>query len=130
MDIDRTTKEQLEAAAFRRLVAHLRARTDVQNVDLMGWGGFCRNCLSDWLAEAAEEQGVPLSKDAAREWVYGMPYGEYKAKHQAPASEEQLRRMDESLARNEAYRQAMLDEALDESFPASDPPEMTQPRKS
>jgi len=130
LNIDETTRERLEARAFRRLIEHLRGRTDVQNVDLMGWGGFCRNCLSDWLAEAAAEEGVELSKDDARGWVYGMPYADYKAKHQAPASEEQLRRMDESLARNEAYRQAMLDEALEESFPASDPPEMTQPRKS
>lgn len=128
MSIDETTRDRLEAAAFRRLLRHLRARTDVQNVDLMGWGGFCRNCLSDWLAEAAATQGVALSKDAAREWVYGMPYADYKARHQAPATEAQLKRMDESLARNEAYREAMLDEALDESFPASDPPEMTQPR--
>lgn len=118
MDIDKTNKERLEAAAFRRLIQHLRGRADVQNIDLMGWGGFCRNCLSDWLAEAAEAQGVSLTKDEAREWVYGMPYSEYKAKHQAPASEEQLKRMDESLARNEAYRQGMLDE----SFPVSDPP--------
>lgn len=109
MDIDEATRERLEAAAFRRLIQHLRARTDVQNIDLMGWGGFCRNCLSDWLAEAAEEQDVSLPKDAAREWVYGMPYADYKAKHLAPATEEQLRRMDESLARNEAYRRAIAE---------------------
>lgn len=128
MEIDKATRERLEAAAFRRLLTHLRHRTDVQNVDLMGTGGFCRNCLSDWLAEAAEARGVALSKDDAREWVYGMPYADYKARHQTPATDEQLKRMDESVAKNEAYRQALLDEALDQSFPASDPPEMTQPR--
>jgi hypothetical protein len=127
MNIDEATRERLEAAAFRRLVRHLRGRIDVQNIDLMGHGGFCRNCLSDWLAEEADKRGVELSKDAAREWVYGMPYADYKARHQAPATDEQLRRMDESLAKNEAYRQAMLDEELDESFPASDPPSQTQP---
>ena len=129
MAIDEATRERLEAAAFRRLLAHLRHRTDVQNVDLMVTGGFCRNCLSDWLAEAAKEQGVGLSTEAAREWVYGMPYADYKARHQTPASPEQLRRMEESVARNIAHREALLDEALDESFPASDPPEMTQPRQ-
>lgn len=102
MTIDEATRERLEAAAFRRLLAHLRHRTDVQNVDLMGHGGFCRNCLSDWLAEAAEAEGVELPKEAAREWVYGMPYPDYKARHQTPATEEQLRRMDESVARNRA----------------------------
>jgi hypothetical protein len=100
MDIDEPTRERLEAAAFRRLLDHLRHRTDVQNIDLMGHGGFCRNCLSDWLAEAAEAQDVALTRDAAREWVYGMPYADYKARHQAPATDEQLRRMDESVARN------------------------------
>lgn len=129
MNLDEATRERLEAAAFRRLLAHLRNRTDVQNVDLMGTGGFCRNCLSDWLAEAAEAQGVDLPSEAAREWVYGMPYATYKASHQTPASPEQLRRMEESVARNVAHREAMLDEALAESFPASDPPEMTQPRQ-
>ena len=129
MKIDEATRERLEAAAFRRLLHHLRQRTDVQNVDLMGTGGFCRNCLSDWLGEAAEAQGVDLPREAAREWVYGMPYAAYKASHQTPASPEQLRRMEESVARNVAYREAMLDEALEQSFPASDPPEMTQPRQ-
>lgn len=107
MNIDEATRERLEAAAFRRLLTHLRHRTDVQNVDLMGTGGFCRNCLSDWLVEAAEVQGVELPKETAREWVYGMPYADYKANHQTPASAEQLRRMEESVARNEAYRQAL-----------------------
>ena len=100
MEIDETRRERLEAAAFRRLLEHLRHRTDVQNVDLMGHGGFCRNCLADWLGEAAELQGTELPKEAAREWVYGMPYDDYKARHQTPASDEQLRRMEASVARN------------------------------
>ncbi len=83
------------AAAFRRLVRHLRHRSDAQNVDLMGLAGFCRNCLSDWVGEAG---GLP--KDAAREAIYGMPYGEWKAKHQGEATPEQLRRMEESVAKN------------------------------
>jgi hypothetical protein len=80
--IDDRTRTELEAAAFRRLAAHLRARTDVQNIDLMDLAGFCRNCLSNWYAEAAEDKGVDLTKDEAREIVYGMPYAEWKAKHQ------------------------------------------------
>lgn len=87
--------DQAAAAAFRRLVRHLRHRDDAQNVDLMGLAGFCRNCLSDWVGEAAN---VP--KDAAREAIYGMPYGEWKAKFQQDATPEQLRRMEESVARN------------------------------
>ncbi|WP_298091275.1 DUF1244 domain-containing protein [uncultured Sphingomonas sp.] len=83
------------AAAFRRLVRHLRHRTDAQNVDLMGLAGFCRNCLSDWVGEAGG-----LDKDAARETIYGMPYDQWKAAHQADASPEQLARMKESVARN------------------------------
>lgn len=85
------------AAAFRRLVAHLQHRTDAQNVDLMGLAGFCRNCLGDWLAESSEGA---LSKEQGREAVYGMPYAEWKAKHQAPATPEQLARMEESVKRN------------------------------
>lgn len=80
--LDATTRTELEAAAFRRLLAHLRARTDVQNLDLMNLAGFCRNCLSKWYREAAEERGVGLSDPAAREIVYGMPYDEWKTKHQ------------------------------------------------
>ncbi|PCC70868.1 hypothetical protein SAMN02745121_02666 [Nannocystis exedens] len=74
--------EQLEAAAFRSLMAHLRERTDVQNIDLMNLAGFCRNCLSRWYQEAAAERSIPLTQDEAREIVYGMPYSEWKAKHQ------------------------------------------------
>ncbi|MEE4349634.1 MAG: DUF1244 domain-containing protein [Pacificimonas sp.] len=98
--IDEKTRTELEAAAFRRLVAHLRHRTDVQNIDLMGHTGFCRNCLGDWYQEAAAEKGIDLSKDQAREIVYGMSPGEWKAKHQAPATEEQVQRMNESVAKN------------------------------
>ena len=83
-------KTELEAAAFRRLVAHLRGRSDVQNIDMMNLAGFCRNCLSNWYQDAAKEQGMDLDKAAAREIVYGMPYDEWKAKHQTEASVEQL----------------------------------------
>jgi len=87
---------ELEAAAFRRLVQHLRERTDVQNIDLMNLAGFCRNCLSRWYREAAEERGVALSDEKAREHVYGMPYGEWKAKYQKEASAEQKAAMAKS----------------------------------
>lgn len=80
---------EFEAAAFRRLVRHLRERHDVQNIDLMNLAGFCRNCLSNWYREAAEEAGVPLSKDESREIVYGMPYEDWKEKYQAEASDTQ-----------------------------------------
>lgn len=86
-DDDRTTLE-LEAAAFRALRDHLRARADVQNIDLMNLAGFCRNCLSRWYQEAAAERGLDLSKDAAREIVYGMPYADWTAAHQTEASPE------------------------------------------
>lgn len=87
--IDDATRTELEAAAFRTLVSHLRERTDVQNIDLMNLAGFCRNCLSKWYRAAAEEKGVELDYDQAREIVYGMPYGEWKAKHQTEASADQ-----------------------------------------
>ncbi|MGN7293978.1 DUF1244 domain-containing protein [Rhizobium sp. SAFR-030] len=80
-------RQAFEAAAFRRLVEHLQARTDVQNIDLMNLAGFCRNCLSNWYREAAEQSGVPLSKDASREIVYGMPYEEWKTHHQPDAND-------------------------------------------
>ena len=86
---DAATRTELEAAAFRQLVEHLRARPDVQNIDLMNLAGFCRNCLSKWYRAAAEERGQTLSDPEAREIVYGMPYKEWQAKHQAPASAEQ-----------------------------------------
>ena len=84
--MDETTRIALEAAAFRRLVAHLRERTDVQNIDLMNLAGFCRNCLSKWYRAAAEERGLDLPDPAAREIIYGMPYEDWKAKHQKEAS--------------------------------------------
>jgi hypothetical protein len=93
MAIDETTKTELEAAAFRRLVEHLRERTDVQNIDLMNLAGFCRNCLSNWLKDAADAKGVSLSKDESREAIYGMPYETWKAAHQDAASLEQLAAM-------------------------------------
>jgi hypothetical protein len=84
-----TPKQQrdFEAHAFRTLVEHLRNRTDVQNIDLMNLAGFCRNCLSNWYRDAAEAAGVALSKDESREIIYGMPYGEWQAKHQTEASD-------------------------------------------
>lgn len=82
-------KRDLEAAAFRRLVDHLRNRTDVQNIDMMNLAGFCRNCLSNWYRDAAEAEGIALSKEESREIVYGMPYEEWRAKHQTEASAEQ-----------------------------------------
>lgn len=81
---------ELEAAAFRRLLAHLRQRSEVQNIDLMVLAGFCRNCLADWYAEAAEQRGVAISREQARERIYGEPFAEWKAKHQREASAEQL----------------------------------------
>ncbi len=87
--MDDATRTELEAAAFRRLVAHLRERTDVQNIDMMNLSGFCRNCLSNWYQEAANEKGIEMDKPAAREIVYGMPYDEWKSKHQTEATEAQ-----------------------------------------
>ena len=89
-EIDPATRAELEAAAFRRLLEHLNARAEVQNIDLMNLAGFCRNCLSNWLKDAADARGVPLSKDESREMVYGMPYEEWKPRHQAAASPEKL----------------------------------------
>ena len=87
--MDEKTRTELEAAAFRRLVDHLRERTDVQNIELMTLAGFCRNCLSNWYQDAANAQGIELDKAEAREIVYGMPYDEWKAKHQTEATAEQ-----------------------------------------
>jgi len=88
-DIDAATRTELEAAAFRRLVEHLRERSDVQNIDMMNLAGFCRNCLSRWYREAAEAKGITLPDPEAREIIYGMPYKEWQAKHQKEASAEQ-----------------------------------------
>jgi hypothetical protein len=96
--MDDKTRTELEAAAFRRLLEHLRSRTDVQNIDMMNLAGFCRNCLSNWYQEAAKAAGIDLNKDTARELVYGMPYDEWKAQHQTEATPEQKER----FAANEA----------------------------
>ena len=88
-EMDPAMRTELEAAAFRRLVSHLRNRTDVQNIDMMNLAGFCRNCLSNWYKDAADERGLDLDKDTAREIVYGMPYSQWKAEYQREASAEQ-----------------------------------------
>ena len=93
MTIDDKARTELEAAVFRRLVDHLRSRTDVQNIDLMNLAGFCRNCLSNWLKEEADAKGVPISKDESREAVYGMPYETWKSTYQGTASPEQVAAM-------------------------------------
>jgi uncharacterized protein len=90
MTMDDKTRTELEAAAFRRLLEHLRSRTDVQNIDMMNLAGFCRNCLSNWMKEAADAKGVPMSKDESREAIYGMPFEEWKAKYQKDAGAEKL----------------------------------------
>ncbi|MBO6543877.1 MAG: DUF1244 domain-containing protein [Alphaproteobacteria bacterium] len=87
--MDKATKIELEAAAFRRLLSHLDQRKDVQNIDLMNLAGFCRNCLSNWYKDAADEKGLALSKDEAREIVYGEPYADWKKKYQTEATAEQ-----------------------------------------
>ena len=88
-NIPPTTQTELEAAAFRRLVAHLRGRPDVQNIDMMTLSGFCRNCLANWVQEAANEKGIALTKDGARELIYGMPYQDWQAANQKDATPEQ-----------------------------------------
>ncbi len=101
MMIDPATRTELEAAAFRRLVDHLRTRTDVQNIDLMNLAGFCRNCLGNWYAEAATDRNLPMSRDEGREQVYGMPYAEWKARHQREASPESQRAFEAGVAKRE-----------------------------
>ena len=96
MAIDDKTRTELEAAAFRRLVEHLRSRTDVQNIDLMNLAGFCRNCLSNWLKDAADASGAAMTRDESREAVYGMPYETWKQTYQGAASPEQLAAMKKS----------------------------------
>lgn len=95
--IDPKTQTELEAAAFRRLVEHLRGRTDVQNIDLMNLAGFCRNCLSNWYQDAAAAKGIALEKMEAREIVYGMPYPEWQAKYQKEASPEKQKAFTEAI---------------------------------
>lgn len=96
-DINAQTQLELEAAAFRRLRDHLRERTDVQNIDLMNLSGFCRNCLSRWYMEEANEKGIGLDKDTAREIVYGMPYNKWRDKYQTEASSEQNAKFDQVM---------------------------------
>jgi hypothetical protein len=88
--MDSKTEDALDAAVFRRLLEHFDTRKDVQNIELMILAGFCRNCLSKWYVEAAREKGIDIDLDAAREHVYGMPYSQWKEKHQQPATPEQL----------------------------------------
>jgi len=89
MALDEKTRTELEAAAFRRLIEHLRMRTDVQNIDMMNLAGFCRNCLSNWMKDAADARGLPMTKDESREAIYGMPFEEWRAKYQKDATPEQ-----------------------------------------
>ena len=96
-DINAQTQLELEAAAFRRLRDHLLKRTDVQNIDLMNLSGFCRNCLSRWYMEEANEKGIGLDKDTAREIVYGMPYNKWRDKYQTEASSEQNAKFDQVM---------------------------------
>ena len=100
MAVDEPTRTELEAAVFRRLVEHLRARTDVQNIDLMNLAGFCRNCLSNWMKDAADAAGVPMTKDESRQRVYGMPYEEWRAKYQREASAEQRAAFDKAAGKH------------------------------
>lgn len=106
---DDMTRDRIEAAAFRRLIAHLQLRTDVQNVDLMGAGGFCRNCLGDWLHEAATDAGAAIDHAAARSHVYGMHQADWKARYQTEATAKQLARMAGSVERNKAMAAARQD---------------------
>ena len=89
MAIDDRTRVELEVAVYRRLLEHLRQRADVQNIDLMNLAGFCRNCLSNWMKDAADAKGLPMTKDESREAVYGMPYDEWRKRYQRDASPEQ-----------------------------------------
>lgn len=100
-NIDPATRTELEAAAFRRLVTHLRERTDVQNIDMMNLTGFCRNCLSRWYDEAAAEKGIEIGKMPAREIVYGMPFDEWRDKYQTEASGQQQEQFKEAMARHD-----------------------------
>ena len=100
MSIDNKTRLELEAAVYRRLVEHLRTRTDLQNIDLMNLAGFCRNCLSNWMKEAADAKGLAMTKDESRAVVYGMPYDEWRAKYQKEASPEQRTAFDKGAHRH------------------------------
>ena len=96
--MDDKTRSELEAAVYRRLVEHLRSRTDVQNIDMMNLAGFCRNCLSNWMKDAADAKGIPMTKDESREIVYGEPFDQWKAKHQKEASPAQQAAFDKASA--------------------------------
>jgi len=96
--MDDKTRTELEAAVYRRLVQHLRTRTDVQNIDLMNLAGFCRNCLSNWMKEAADARGIPMTKEESREIVYGEPFEDWKRKYQKEATPEQQAAFDKSGA--------------------------------
>jgi uncharacterized protein len=98
LPMDDKTQTELEAAVYRRLVEHLRSRTDVQNIDMMNLAGFCRNCLSNWMKDAADAKGVPMTKDQSREIVYGEPFEQWKAKHQKEASPEKKAAFEKSSA--------------------------------
>ena len=98
--MDAATRTELEAAVFRRLTEHLRSRTDVQNIDLMNLAGFCRNCLSNWMKDAADAKGLPMTKDESRQIVYGMPYDEWRAKHQKEASPDQKAAFEKASPKN------------------------------
>jgi len=102
-DLNPSRQTELEAAAFRRLVAHLQTRTDVQNIDMMNLTGFCRNCMSKWLKAAADERGVELSLDEARQQVYGMPYDNWKAQYQNEASDKQQSAFTEAFTRTHGH---------------------------
>jgi hypothetical protein len=98
--MDDKTRIELEAAVYRRMVDHLRSRTDVQNIDLMNLAGFCRNCLSNWMKDAADARGLAMSKDESREIVYGMPYEEWRKKYQKEASPDQKAAFEKSSHRH------------------------------
>ncbi len=110
--MDDQTRTEIEAAVFRRLVHHLRARSDVQNIDLMTLAGFCRNCLAKWYSAAARERGIDIDYDAARERVYGEPYESWKAKHQTEATPEKIADYKESLARHGEAGEHWFDKAV------------------
>ncbi|MBT5383657.1 MAG: DUF1244 domain-containing protein [Kordiimonadaceae bacterium] len=98
--MEKQTKLEIEAATFRRIIAHFQKRTDAQNIDLMGLAGFCRNCFSKWYAEEALNNGIEIDKQSAREIIYGMPYDEWSTKYQTAATEKQLKLMNESIKKN------------------------------
>lgn len=101
--MDDVTQTELEAAAFRRLLQHLRKRHDVQNIDMMNLAGFCRNCLSNWMQDAAKDKGIELTKEAAREHVYGMPFEQWKALYQRDASPDQQQKFAAEVAKPNSH---------------------------